>query len=943
MLRTLRARSSRAPICLILGGRLYLAASSRALICLILAGRLFLAVSSRAPVCLILAGWLLLFVPINTTRAEEPSSTLIYDAIVVGDDACMLEIQREPISSVCAGQPIRVEAVLECGQGKQPVHPPQWFLDGKPAGEGAEIEISVEPGVHLLQVTCGSCQDEITIEGIECALRLDALYADDESEATGGLYLQRNPGPVTPQNFAQMRYTMRPFMLSVEDSSAAEVLLESIGEDILDLFALDGSPIELPANIAPADLPLAFLARAHDFGDGRLRATRILSGSSHGSASSLRVPANQEIAGEAADSDEVRVRVTPWPGLTGRALDGYPFFHTVDTFNDDSAVQIAFDPTRHRERIGLACDLYVVSHKTPEQWASNNLLVDVTGQVESIVIAEGSIADNVHTVWSSGLQAGPLVSRSYDVVCDFDGNGRLDPGDLIDGLGNSEAGCYVVKDLATSGPYGAVQGDYSGGTWLTQRVYYPSNLALLGAVPLITIGHGNGHQHTWYDYLGQHLASHGYVVMSYRNDTGPGIETASTTTLTNIDYLLTHRDTILGGVLNGHLDTRRIAWIGHSRGGEGVVRAYDRIHDGNWSPQGYALEDVRAVASIAPTVYLTPAETDPHHANYYLIVGGADGDVTGRPDLPGDQYFRISDRSLGLSRTSYVHGATHNDFNCCGFDDGIGPDQIGRPEAQRVAKSYFLALAQLHLSDAFGLREYFTRLYDDLAPSGIAPHVEIANTHRIVDRVGDFVIDDFQSSPALDLSSSGGTVSMTVSNAFEGPNEDNNTSFTWVATDPMNGMIFHSGGGDFSRGLVFDHPTGEARTIEFEVVPDFGDVRAHRYLSFRACQGTRHPETNALNDSHSFGVTLRDELGRTSTIRFGEWGKITRLYARTGSGTGAGWVNEMNTVRIPLTVFETDGSDLDLSRIAAIRLEFGSPFGSPRGRLGLDDLQFEID
>jgi hypothetical protein len=593
--------------------------------------------------------------------------------------------------------------------------------------------------------------------------------------------------------------------------------------------------------------------------------------------------------------------------------------------------------------VGLSCDLYVVSHKTPQQWASNDLLVDVTGQVESIVISDGSIADNIHTVWSSGLQPGPLVSRSYDVVCDFDGNGRLDPGDLIDGFDDSGAGCYVVKDLATSGPYGVLQGDYSAGTWLTQRVYYPSNLALLGQVPLITIGHGNGHQHTWYDYLGQHLASHGYVVMTYRNNTSPGIETASTTTLTNIDYLLTNLGAILGGVLNGHLDTSRIAWIGHSRGGEGVVRAYDRIHDGSWPPQGYALEDVRAVASIAPTVYLTPAETDPHHANYYLIVGGADGDVTGRPDLPGDQYFRISDRSLGLSRTSYVHGATHNDFNCCGFDDGVGPDQIGRPEAQRVAKSYFLALAQVHLSDAVGLGEYFTRLYDDLAPSGIAPHVEIANTHRILDRSGDFVVDDFQSSPALDLSSSGGAVSMTVSNAFEGNNEDNNTSFTWIASDPMNGMIFHSGGGDFSRGLVFDHPAGETRTIEFEVVPPFRDVRGHRYLSFRACQATRHPETNALNDRHHFGVTLRDDLGRSSTIRFGEWGKITRLYPRTGSGTGAGWVNEMNTVRIPLTAFETDGSEIDLSRIAAIRLEFGAPFGSPRGRLGLDDLQFEVD
>lgn len=879
----------------------------------------------------------------------DPSPTVIYETMVLGDGPCTIEILRDPISSACSGDLIRIEAVLECTAGKVPVNPPQWFLDGEPVGAGSEIEIAFEIGVHLLHVTCGSCEDDVTIEGIACSRpRLDALHADEESEGTSGIYLQRNPDPVTPESFGRMRYLMRPFTLSMPDSSGSgQVVLETVGDDILQLFTINGASISLPAMFDVTDLPLAFLTHAGGFGDGRIRATFVATGLRDPGPTVPTFPSgtlgNQERAGDDSPSDEVRVRVTPWPGLSGEIIAGYPSFHAVDTFNNDGAIRAALDPVRHSERLGLSCDLYVVAHKTPGQWKNDDLLVDVTGTIESMTIVPGSIADNTATVWSSGLQAGSLVSRSYDIACDFDGNGRLDPGDLIDGFDDFEAGCYVVKNLATAGPYGVSQGDYSAGTWLTQRTYYPSNLALLGSVPLITIGHGNGHQHTWYDYLGQHLASHGYVVMSYRNNTGPGIETASTTTLTNIDYLLTHLDTILGGVLQGHLDTTRIGWIGHSRGGEGVVRAYDRVHDGNWSPQGYELENIAAVASIAPTVYLTAAETDPHGANYYLIVGGADGDVTGRPDLPGDQYFRISDRSLGLSQTSYVHGATHNDFNCCGFDDGIGPDQIGRPEAQRVAKSYFLALMQIHLNDNLALREYFTRMYDDLAPSGIAAHVEIAGTYRRVGEAEDFVVDDFQSASSLTVSSSGGAVAMSVSNAYEGLNEDNDVSFTWTSNDPMNGMIFYSGSGDFSRGMIFDHPNGASRMIEFEVVPSFCDVRAHRHLSFRACQATRHPETVALNAPHSFSVTLRDELGHASTIPFGEWGKLTRLYPRTGSGTGAGWVNEMNTVAIPLAAFETDGSQLDLSRLEAIRFEFGSAHGSARGRIGLDDVQFTVE
>jgi hypothetical protein len=83
--------------------------------------------------------------------------------------------------------------------------------------------------------------------------------------------------------------------------------------------------------------------------------------------------------------------------------------------------------------------------------------------------------------------------------------------------------------------------------------------------------------------------------------------------------------------------------------------------------------------------------------------------------------------------------------------------------------------------------------------------------------------------------------------------------------------------------------------------------------------------------------------GNTSSILTSLYGDVTRTYERTGSGIGAGWANEFSTLRLRLSDFAADGSGLDLSAVAAVRLEFGAGFGSVRGRLGLDDLEIVRD
>ena len=169
----------------------------------------------------------------------------------------------------------------------------------------------------------------------------------------------------------------------------------------------------------------------------------------------------------------------------------------------------------------------------------------------------------------------------------------------------------------------------------------------MGELPLVVVSHGNGHQYfRWYDHIGFHMASYGYVVMSHQNNTGPGIQTASITTLGHTDAFLDQLDTIEGGVLDGHVDSSNIIWIGHSRGGEGVARAYDRMHDDEL--RHVQLLDRRHQAHQLDCADRLPERTPgahPHGANYHLWTGGADADVNGCASCDLCQTFHLHDRA----------------------------------------------------------------------------------------------------------------------------------------------------------------------------------------------------------------------------------------------------------------------------------------------------------
>jgi hypothetical protein len=638
--------------------------------------------------------------------------------------------------------------------------------------------------------------------------------------------------------------------------------------------------------------------------------------------------------------------------LAGNSLTAFPYFEYVKAFNENANIQLGIDPTRFPDIVGKTADVYITAKKTVGQWQVDPSLVDVTpGGAMVRTFSGATIQANTFIVVSAGGlsgYAGTGLGVGYDMVIDCNRNGVLDGGDYIDGYSN-EAGLYVVDDTTQAGSLAVTEiGSYSVGTvfgipsgYTNEDLYYPTNIASMGQLPLIVISHGNGHQYVWYDHIGYHMASYGYIVMAHQNNTGPGIEQCSLTTLGHTDAIISQQATIGGGVLNGHIDTHHIVWIGHSRGAEGVARAFDRITDTppSYTPTYFAASDIVLISSMLPTDFLGTSSSNPHAANYHLWTASGDADVDGSAGCDLCQTFHLHGRATRFAQSTVVQGAGHGDFHDGGGSSVVsGPCQIGRATTHLIQKGYFLPLIKHYVEGNIPATDFLWRQYERFHPIGVDttnPCIVVSNEYRNGASTGNTVIDDYQTQTGTGISSSGGAVSYTVENLTEGLLNDSNGSFTWSASDPFNGAT-QDGPSDVERGVVFDWNNSN-KYYEWEVVPAYRDFSNDLYISFRGAQGTQHPYTLTPLGDKTLTLTLRDGNGVSSSINIGAYGGgFEQPYQRDG-----GWHNEMETIRIRITDFLTNGSALDLSDITAVRLNCGPSWGTASGRFVIDQLMLD--
>ncbi len=270
---------------------------------------------------------------------------------------------------------------------------------------------------------------------------------------------------------------------------------------------------------------------------------------------------------------------------------------------------------------------------------------------------------------------------------------------------------------------------------LNARVWYPDGE---GPFPLVLITHGNHLAQNFsdpgYEYLGELLASRGYILASVDQNFLNG-------TYTDITGGLSNENDARGWLLLKHLevwqewnqdenspfhkkvDMDHIALIGHSRGGEAIAHAalFNRLpyypddakeaFDFNFS--------IRSLIAIAPSDgQYQPARTRTPLAdiNYLVLQGSHDADVSSYQGMRQFNRISFSEDFDGFRAGVYIWGANHGQFNSVwGRTDFPGPrinfynleQLISEEDQQTISKTYISAFLDASMRNETALRNMF--------------------------------------------------------------------------------------------------------------------------------------------------------------------------------------------------------------------------------------------
>ncbi len=404
--------------------------------------------------------------------------------------------------------------------------------------------------------------------------------------------------------------------------------------------------------------------------------------------------------------------------------------------------------------------------------------------------------------------------------------------------------------------------------------------------PFVVFAHGRyhvnpyiGHNHEGADYLIDHLASHGFIVASVNLDVVGqyGSPAAIPQRAELIHHTIDAFETLdPTGIL---MDWNKIGIVGHSRGGEGSVKAAQT------NPQGHA---IGAVATISPTDF---GKTQLEDVPYLSILGSKDGDVSnGWPIM-------VFDRSEGNERVfEYVEGANHFWFTDDIHFSFEGNADITRNQHHDVARTYITAFLKSQIGQA--APQSFAELSD--GPS-LFPVTDPLDIHPVYHHPEAFVVNDFEDTPHDPSANSLGGVS--AGDHLLVMDEENlkNTGKTFYH-ESWGGWIEY----DMSNLLL---------TYSVEEIPVPVDVRSFDVLSVGALQRYNAP-LNTANSPQDFQIVLADHQMRLAAVRLSQFGTIP--WPRTHTGFQYPNKSVLRTTRIPLFFFAAQNPNLDLSAIKFI-------------------------
>lgn len=467
-----------------------------------------------------------------------------------------------------------------------------------------------------------------------------------------------------------------------------------------------------------------------------------------------------------------------------------------------------------------------------------------------------------------------------------------------------------------------------------------------------------------YDYIAELLASQGNIVISISSNGILG--TSGTSDFPDDSNMLaraeliqhhlnlwngfnTNSDGPFGSDFIGQVDIENIITVGHSRGGEGVVRHFE-YNESIASPF-----KVKGVFAIAPTSFL---KTNAEGMNLATLLPYCDGDLARLQGLfyYDEQRYEF-ENTTGELYNMLMMGANHNFYNTVWtpgeFPAGTSDDWSNRdddqdnpycgtsvsttrfsPEKQRNSiKPFIAAFVQKYTRGGNAVIDDILRGVDPQPPASSTLNPEDIHLSYQAQEVERRDINRIDIASNSTLNTAGGNVTSSGLSLYEVCGEDNARCGEQTNLD---NHFSNGNGGQRSLGRIridWNSPNGWVRNDIPEIERDMSDLT---HLTFRASTHVNTGATFINLEDQNFTIEITDGSSTTAQILVGDYTKALFLpQGDSPSGEEDGFLPRSinNTIAVPLSVF--DG--LDISDIASFRFIFNQ---TSQGSLLISDIAF---
>lgn len=520
--------------------------------------------------------------------------------------------------------------------------------------------------------------------------------------------------------------------------------------------------------------------------------------------------------------------------------------------------------------------------------------------------------------------------------------------------------------------------DFPGPVELLASIHYPT--ALAGPYPVIILLHGRhatcfsgsgGQFLQWpctnnrqpipsykgYDYVSNVLASHGYVVVSISANGTNAVDNAVNDlgALARAELIQKHLDILktfnttggapFGNKFVGKFDLTRVGTMGHSRGGEGVVRHYV-LNNSLGAPYG-----IKAVFPLAPVDF---NRFIVNNAALNVLLPYCDGDVAdlqgvhfyddARYNVPGDQSPKHYELVMGANHNFYntiwspgsttIPGATNdwlfvpngqNDSHC---GTKQGNQRLTEAQQRGTGLAYMSAFFRAYVG---GESQFIPIL------TGAAPPPPSAQTNQLfvsyhAPAALRFDVNRLLNDTNLSINTLGGAATQIDLTPYElcgggAPPANKCLPDQLNAQQPHTTPSARSSAPGMSQLKTgWNNLTGNYRN---NIPPSLGNVSGFQAVQFRVSVNFADVR-NVPGLTQDFRVVLTDASGSSASVRVSDFSSA--LFYPPGEILAVPKV-VLNTVRVPLSAF----NGVNLNNVRSVQFTFNERL---QGGLLITDVAF---